>query len=249
MFPLPMLATIPTDLDSMDSRYAFLYHISFIKNTILRALNNIHTLARELRCDDPRRKAFIKYIVGVCDVLVLYVHTEQCFFRTPVSAGVVLEKPLGEGCVPDMGKVVKMARELKELARGYADCPKDYDGCEIIARLSFGEEFSARSWVQIRYLDMSCLELGAACTEREMRHWIWKATTSFLDQPNTAFLIPFIHSHHDIETSRYWLRNSPEDRIVLTCLAKVHSSRRLWELAPFDISTGTKRRSKLHLSF
>lgn len=90
---------------------------------------------------------------------------EQSFFRTPVSAGVVLEKQLGEGCVQDMGKVVKMAQKLRELARRYADVsvacvllcfdidtkqyPEDYDGCEIIARLSFGEEFSARSWVQV----------------------------------------------------------------------------------------------------
>jgi hypothetical protein len=27
--------------------------------------------------------------------------------------------------------------------------PKDYDGDKIIARLSFGREFSARSWAQV----------------------------------------------------------------------------------------------------
>jgi hypothetical protein len=46
------------------------------KNTILRALNNIYTLARELQRDDPRLEAFFQYISGTCDVLVLHIHSE-----------------------------------------------------------------------------------------------------------------------------------------------------------------------------
>jgi len=43
------------------------------KNTISRAMNNIHTHALELRCDDPRLTAFFEYIGGFCDVLMLHI--------------------------------------------------------------------------------------------------------------------------------------------------------------------------------
>lgn len=46
------------------------------KNTIIRALNNIHTHARELRCDDQRLTAFFEYIAGFCDILVLHIRSE-----------------------------------------------------------------------------------------------------------------------------------------------------------------------------
>jgi hypothetical protein len=74
------------------SRFAFRYHLAFMKvgslslsrdndcppdrrqkNTILRALNNIHTHARELRRDDPRLAAFFEYIEVFCDVLMLHI--------------------------------------------------------------------------------------------------------------------------------------------------------------------------------
>jgi hypothetical protein len=86
-------------------------------------------------------------------------------FRTPVIAGVALEKLLGEGCVQDMRKVVKGADKLKKLALKYAkvgaafSCdlvnidtkqkPGRYESSKIIARLSFAEEFSARSWALV----------------------------------------------------------------------------------------------------
>jgi len=87
-------------------------------------------------------------------------------FLTPVIAGVALGKLLGEGCVQDMRKVVEGAIKLKKLARKYAkvsvpchvwlvvnvDTKQSlgrYDNRKIIARLSFAEEFSARSWAQV----------------------------------------------------------------------------------------------------
>lgn len=50
---------------------------------------------------------------------VVYTADEH-LFRTPVIAGVALEKLLGEGCVQDMRKVAKGANKLKKLAREYA---------------------------------------------------------------------------------------------------------------------------------
>jgi hypothetical protein len=44
---------------------------------------------------------------------------DEDLFHTPVIAGVVLQKLLGEGCVQDMRKVVKGANKLKELARKF----------------------------------------------------------------------------------------------------------------------------------
>ena len=109
------------------------------KNTILRALNNIHTHARELPCDDPRLMAFFQYIVGFCDVLMFQIYSkhmilrmiasayrkdvayaaDELLFRTPVLVDVALVKLLGEGCVQDMCKVLRGAEKLKKLARKY----------------------------------------------------------------------------------------------------------------------------------
>ncbi|KAF8482500.1 hypothetical protein DFH94DRAFT_367616 [Russula ochroleuca] len=248
MFPLPMLRSLEVDqasiaggLDSMDSRYAVRYHLAFMKNTILRALNNIHTHALTLpRDDDPRLRAFFEYIVGVCDVIVLQIDTDKHLFRTPVIAGVALEELMGEGCVQDMRKVVKGANKLKELARKYAKRPERYESNEIIARLSFAGEFSARSWAQLHFVDGR--RLASACSEEEMRHGLQGIIASFLEKSDAAFLVPFIHSHHDRKTSTYWPPISSEDRITVACLAKVHP--RLWELAPFDVFTGRERGSQ-----
>jgi hypothetical protein len=46
---------------------------------------------------------------------------DKVLFYTRVIAGVALEKLLDEGCVQDMRKVVTGAKELKELAREYAE--------------------------------------------------------------------------------------------------------------------------------
>lgn len=91
---------------------------------------------------------------------------DKYLFCTPVITGIALEKLLGEGCVQDMGKVLKGANKLKKLARKYAEVgvaftrffvdvdskqrPGLYESSEIIARLSFAGEFSARSWAQVR---------------------------------------------------------------------------------------------------
>jgi len=224
----------------MDSRYAVRYHLAFMKNTILRALNNIHTLALALPGDDPRLRAFFEYIVGVCDILVLHIDSDKHLFRTPVIAGVALEKLLGEGCVQDMRKVAKGAYKLKKLARKYAEGPEQYESSEIIAHLSFAEEFSARSWAQLHSIDVN--RLLSDCSEEDMHHGLQLIMASFVEKSEAAFLVPFIHSHHDRKTSTHWPPIGTKDRIVVACLAKVYS--RSWELAPFDVFTGRERGSQ-----
>ncbi|KAI0295867.1 hypothetical protein B0F90DRAFT_1136260 [Multifurca ochricompacta] len=242
MFPLPMLATTPVNLDTLDSRHAFRYHLAFMKNTILRALNNIYAQAREFQSGDARLAAFLEYIAGFCDILVLHIRMDACLFQAPVITDIALEKLLGEGCVQDMRKVVHGAKRLKKLARKYTRHTRDYDGREIIAHLSFGEEFSARSWAQMHTIDPKRLE--DACSEAEMRDGLRQFIECYVHESDVAFLVPFIHSHHDNETSLYWPTVSPEGRIMLPCLAKTYA--RSWELAPFDISTGRRRRYREH---
>jgi hypothetical protein len=103
-------------------------------------------------------------IVSTAERGVVFAADEH-LFRTPVIAGVALEKLLGEDCVQNMQKVVEEANELKKLALEYAKVgvtlmfdlvsvdakqrPGRYESSKIIARLSFAEEFSARSWAQV----------------------------------------------------------------------------------------------------
>ncbi|KAN0135439.1 hypothetical protein V8E53_006718 [Lactarius tabidus] len=237
MFPLPMLATIPVDLESMDSRHAVRYHLAFMKNTILRALNNIYTHARELRRGDARSEAFLHYVAGLCDILVLQIRADERLFGSPVIIDVALEKLLNEGCIQDMRKVVHGAEKLKKLAQKYAKFLEDYDSREIVAHLSFSEEFAARSWAQLHSLDTGRIE--EVCSEVEMRRGLRQTIDSFVHQSDVAFLVPFIHSHHDKGTSHHWPTVSAEFRLALPCLAKKYA--KSWELAPFDVGTGMRR--------
>lgn len=237
MFPLPMLATIPVDLESMDSRHAVPYHLAFMKNTILRAFNNIYTHARELKRGDARLEAFLEYVAGFCDVLVQQIRADERLFGSPVIIDVALQKLLNDGCIQDMRKVVQGAEQLKKLAQKYAKLPGDYDGRKLVAHLSFSEEFAARSWAQLHSLDSGRLE--EVCSEVEMRRGLRQITDSFVRQSDVAFLVPFIHSHHDRETSHYWPTVSPEGRLTLPCLAKTYA--KSWELAPFGVNTGMRR--------
>ncbi|KAI9457094.1 hypothetical protein BJY52DRAFT_1187513 [Lactarius psammicola] len=237
--------------------HAIRYHLAFMKNTILRALNNIYTHALELRCGDARLEAFLEYVARFCDALVLQIrgenmlsscirqYSKRChvhaaderLFGSPVIIDVALEKLLSEGCVQDMRKVVQGAEQLKKLAKKYAKLLGDYDGREIVAHLSFSEEFAARSWAQLHSLDSGRLE--EVCSEMEMRRGLRQITDSFVRQSDVAFLVPFIHSHHDRETSHYWPTVTPEGRLTLPCLAKTYA--KSWELAPFDVNTGMRR--------
>ncbi|KAI0256427.1 hypothetical protein BJV78DRAFT_465404 [Lactifluus subvellereus] len=250
MFPLPMFATIPVDLESIDSRHAIPYHLAFMKNTILRGLNNIYTLACEIRRDDPRLGPFLQYIAGYCDVLVLHINMDERLFRAPVIADSALEKVLGKNCVQDMRRVVRDAELLKGLAQEFAQHPGNYNGCTIIEQLSFGNEFAARSWTQLHSIDVRRLE--SAYSEAEMRRKLREVIDAFVHQSDIAFLIPFIRSHHDRKTSLYWPAISPKSRMIVLCLAKTYA--RSWELAPYDISTGRERGSRetkisMHPSF
>ena len=56
--------------------------------------------------------------VSTAERSVVYA-ADKHLFRTPVIAGVALEKLMGEGCVQDMRKVVKGAKKLKKLAQKY----------------------------------------------------------------------------------------------------------------------------------
>ena len=93
-----------------------------------------------MRRGDARLEAFLVYVAGFCDVLVLqiggenllssmiyrcpkrcHVHTaDERLFGSPVIIDAALEKLLNEGCVQDMRKVVRGAEQLKKLAQKYA---------------------------------------------------------------------------------------------------------------------------------
>ncbi|KAI0259216.1 hypothetical protein BC834DRAFT_641529 [Gloeopeniophorella convolvens] len=240
MFPLPMLSTTPIDLESIDSRQALPYHLAFMKNTILRAFNNIHVQARQLRPEDSRLGAFLEYVMGTCDVVALHVLTDERLFRIPVIAGVALEKLLDPECVQDMRRVLDGAERLQKLARKYSKHPEEYDGRKITGYLSFCEEFAARAWVQVRAVDPS--RLVGTYSEADMRRGLKQITDWFVCQSDPAFLVPFIYSHHDRETSQSWPKVSHASRITLPCLAKKYA--KSWELAPFDVSTGKRRESR-----
>lgn len=65
------------------------------------------------------------------------------------------------------------------------------------------------------------------------------AVMYFASQCDLPFLLPFILSHHDRATSKFWPPTTPEGWAALPAFMKVHAG--FWDFVPFDPTTGAKR--------
>ncbi|KAI0041295.1 hypothetical protein FA95DRAFT_711223 [Auriscalpium vulgare] len=216
--------------------HALPYTMSFMKNTLLVGLNNIHERAR-IDARDPRLPAFLTYIAGICDVLALHVKADERFFRARMQKGKALADILGQGCLPDLRDVLVRVKGLKDAVNAYAKTPQRYDPARIIALLSFGDDFRRKLGTQITSVDVRVV--ANAVPADEMAAALKGIIEWMCTQSDITFLVPFIHAHHNRASSQYWPPMTREGWEVLPMMAKQYAS--CWELAPYKSTAFAKK--------
>ncbi|EIM79991.1 uncharacterized protein STEHIDRAFT_163245 [Stereum hirsutum FP-91666 SS1] len=233
VFPQSTLDTAGFDADAHDydyadcgtrrnsARRAIPYEMGFMKNVLLRALNNIYSLG--VSDDIMTQKAeFEKYIVGVCGVLLVHIQGDINFFTTPSQSGIVLsdEAVLGNECLPELKDIVEDVKRLQEVLRGWVESG-DYDSSQLLDLLAFGPDLAKRMHAQVNAVDVD--RLIEVVDEEEVKEMLSANVEWFAGHNDLPFLIPFLQAHHDIETSSHWPPITEEGRQVLPVLAEQYA--------------------------
>ncbi|KDR75283.1 hypothetical protein GALMADRAFT_140808 [Galerina marginata CBS 339.88] len=82
MFPLPLLSSVPDNLEKMKARRALLYQNTFMKNALIRALNVVYDVAPKIKASHPAFRQFMDYVDIVCDMISLHVRGDEVFFKS-----------------------------------------------------------------------------------------------------------------------------------------------------------------------
>ncbi|ETW80240.1 hypothetical protein HETIRDRAFT_147785 [Heterobasidion irregulare TC 32-1] len=234
-YPISLLPINNADIDSMNPYRALPSSMSLMKNTLLRALNNIHQLAPRLSPAHLATSDFLSYVDNVCGVLLVHMNNDETFFKTPSPGGVVLGNVLH--CAGISSGVVRRVETLRVLVRGWKDIPREYNATAMTGALDFGEDLAREMRDLVAKVERRRLE--QAVTAHELTSMIQANVERFASQNDITFLVPFLFSHHDRSKSPNWPPTTPEGREALPLLAEHHAG--CWRLAPFSVLTGEER--------
>ncbi|KAF9467378.1 hypothetical protein BDZ94DRAFT_1382522 [Collybia nuda] len=245
-FPLPLLPTIPDNLDDMDSRKSIRYINTFMKNALIRGLNNVYTLAELVEDSETILCSFLDYALVVCDMICLHIEgTQPCcdesFFTTPNSEGVALLKILGKSSnMNDGGKMYNDIKALQQKIYAWKESPSTYSPNLLrMAVIQFAQEVYWKmekqrgrlpNKTQVESMDADVL--AKAITDKALRSMIDENLQWLASHSDITYLLPFVLSHHDVRTSSYWPSVSPEGLEMVPELVMVHAE--CWEFAPID---------------
>ncbi|VDB95372.1 unnamed protein product [Peniophora sp. CBMAI 1063] len=232
--PIP-LAPFPVtnaDLMTLDARVALPIEMSFMKNVLLCGINNVATRAPKIKATDAA--VFSSYVSHMLDIILIHIRVNKHFFTTPLENGLVLTSVLGPGCTPDSTSVCDKITRARDSLKGA------FDGKALVGQLNtFADELRALWHGQLAAITGNVKALSAKQTDTEVRAATRNAVMYFASQSDPAFLVPFILSHHDRATSKFWPPTTPEGWAALPALMKVHAD--FWNFVPFDPTTGAKR--------
>ncbi|KZV71153.1 hypothetical protein PENSPDRAFT_415868 [Peniophora sp. CONT] len=231
-FPLAPFPVTSADLMTLDARVALPLEMSFMKNVLLCGLNNVVTRAPKFGSADPRAAVFASYVSRMLDVILIHIRVDKHFFTTPMENGLVLTSVFGPACIPDSKGVCDKITRVRDSLKG------GFDGKALVGKLgTFADELRALWQGQIAAVNVKAL--SAKQTDNEVRHATRNVVIYFASQCDPAFLLPFILSHHDRATSKFWPPTTPEGWAALPSLMKVHAG--FWDFVPFDATTGAKK--------
>ncbi|KAA1478119.1 hypothetical protein DENSPDRAFT_658967 [Dentipellis sp. KUC8613] len=235
-YPLPMLPTSACNLAKLPQSHALPLEMSFMKNTIFRALNNLHELAPNVSSRDSKtRTALLIYTANLCDIIVFHVENDAHFFKKPGEGGVVLGDILGPACMPDMQGLKERTKDLKAMVDKWIKTG-EYDASRLLAALTLGDELSQKMRQQVMAIDVH--RVSTSVPEDVLHRMVQANVHRFASQLDIQFLVPFLCSHHDRTTSQYWPPMSPEGKQAMPDLIK--QFRMCWDLAPFDCISGKR---------
>lgn len=138
MFPL--LPIISDDLASLDPRVALRYQNTFMKNALIRGLNDIYLAASTINDGEhPNFREFMEYAQMVCEMIKLHLRGDDVFFTTPNSDGQSLTDILGEDCTLPSTIALQIS-SLDEMIHSWNKCPSSYTPSELVDFLQNIEE-------------------------------------------------------------------------------------------------------------
>ncbi|KAG0694746.1 hypothetical protein DFH29DRAFT_814997 [Suillus ampliporus] len=240
-YPLPLLPSIPDDLENLDTRHALPHLMALMKNTLIRGLNRIHACAPLVIIGHPALPPFLDYVRSLLVQLDVHLEEDATFFSANALAAIATSdanpdtQTIRESIVSLTSLVstwinvgVSLSFRSQFITREQDDtfyCPSTLcDG------LSFGPALVAVMQAQIKTLTPTLLD--SIISRLDLFELITSSVNRVGERSDMTFLLPFVVSHHDHTTSTHWPK-IPEDGIeAFPTLILSHPG--CWQFAPFN---------------
>jgi len=216
----------------MDSRQSLVHQNILMKNTLIRALNRINELAPLIPSSHPSFLPFLNYVGFSVDMLLLHLEGDATFFGSPNVNGKSLQSYLGPNSNPPTVWLQDNLKDLRKELRGWNEAPGEYTAKILQENLTFGPKWVAL--IEKQAESMSADRLTEAISDDELRALIKDNIQWLAGNSDISVLLPFVVSHHDPITSKYWPALTPEGQAGLSDIAQLHSE--CWAFAPFYIT-------------
>ncbi|KAF9482202.1 hypothetical protein BDN70DRAFT_930180 [Pholiota conissans] len=227
MFPLPLLNTVPDNLEKMRARTALQYQNAFMKNTLVRALNNIYDAAPRVKSSHPAFASFMGYIEMVCDVASLHIQGDEVFAQSLAQHCKSYRWPTNKS-----GPAALNA--LKSLRHTASDWKKDgrsYNAGHIQKSLN-GMEAVLLEVVHKQVPKFSGDAVPSTISDDKISELVTENMVWLMTNSDVHILVPFCMTHHDVKTSKHWPPVTEEGVQAMPDLVKEFASH--WTFAPFD---------------
>jgi hypothetical protein len=224
-YPLPVLPSIPDDLEHLDSRYALPHLMALMKNTLVRGLNRVHACAPLVIVGHPALLPFLDYVRSLLAQLNLHLEEDSTFFSANALAEVATTETN-----PDTTTIRKSIISLTSLVSAWILDESNYCSSALCEGLSFGPPLVTVMQAQIRALTPTLL--SPIISHLDLLELITASVGRISEHSDMTFLLPFIVSHHDRTTSTHWPK-IPEGCVdMFPTLILNHPG--CWQFAPYN---------------
>ncbi|KAF6760120.1 hypothetical protein DFP72DRAFT_1166382 [Ephemerocybe angulata] len=240
MYPLALLPVVGDDLEKMDSRTALRYQNTFMKNALIRGLNNVYEYAGSIVDGNHKSfKEFMGYNQVVREMMQLHIDGDNLFFTTPGPNKITIDRILGGAWTsnPHRIKLKDQLNSWDKRVESWSKKPDTYRGSELRSLLDGMQDLVVKGLIELIHSVKPEL-LAKNFSAEEMQAMIDDNIVWLATKGNVLLLLPFCTSHHDRSTSKFWPSIAPEGLKAIPDMTKENSS--VWSLAPFHPVKFTK---------
>ncbi|KAG1871837.1 hypothetical protein DFJ58DRAFT_741976 [Suillus subalutaceus] len=224
-YPLPVLPSIPDDLEHLDSRHALPHLMALMKNTLIRGLNRVHDCAPLITVGHPTLLPFLDYVRSLLAQLDVHLEEDALFF----SANALAEVATTEAN-PDTKTIRESIMSLTSLVSAWILDESKFCPSALCEGVSFGPLLVGIMQAQIRALTPTLL--SSIISHVDLLELIKASVSRISERSDMTFLLPFVVSHHDRTTSTHWPK-VPEGCIeMFPTLILNHPG--CWQFAPYN---------------
>ncbi|KAG2153420.1 hypothetical protein DEU56DRAFT_775420 [Suillus clintonianus] len=224
-YPLPVLPSIPDDLENLDARHALPHLMALMKNTLIRGLNRVHACAPLVLIGHPAVLHFLDYVRSLLVQLDVHLEEDATFF-----SGSALAEIASSEANPDTQTIRERIISLTSLVSTWIKDESTYCSSALCEGLSFGPLLVSLMHAQIGVLTPTLL--SSIISHSDLLELITGSVGRISERSDMTFLLPFVLSHHDRTTSTHWPRIPEGCSEMLTTLILNHPG--CWQFAPFN---------------